>query len=470
MARLHSRIYLHFLGVLIVAGIAASAVFAVGARGGPVREIAERMGVHLAALAAERFEDHAALGDRLAEVHATLDVDVTVRDLNGRLVAAAGPERPPLGPWRTAKVASGGIAFTPGSRWHVAVPILDPRSHAVVGMMQIAARHRMAGPRVFGPGLAVVAVLLVAAAATRPLARRISRPLERLTEAVRRFGAGDLAYRVPEPPGPTTTRWSRRSRPGVDELRELTRAFNEMADRVERLVRGQRELLANVSHELRSPLARIRVALSLLPQDGTSERHLIDVERDLDELDELIEDVLTTARLDATGLPVHLAAFSANDLAAQVAERARHDPLVAGREVQVVAGPPLTAIADGALLRRALWNLVENAAKYGAPPIAIEVSSEADRVAWSVTDAGDGIPAGERERVVAAFYRGDRARTPRTPGNAPRGAGLGLTLAQRVAQVHGGSLRIGPAAVEDGRDRGCRVTITIPLTPPASAT
>src|SRR5262249_59439613 len=126
-----------------------------------------------------------------------------------------------------------------------------------------------------------------------PLARRISRPVERLTEAARRLGRGELAYRVPEGGPAGSPRWWRRHRgPRVDELRELTRAFNDMADRVERLVAGQKELLANVSHELRSPLARIRVALALLARDGESEARLRDLESDLAALDPLIAHLL----------------------------------------------------------------------------------------------------------------------------------------------------------------------------------
>src|SRR5919197_1041117 len=103
-----------------------------------------------------------------------------------------------------------------------------------------------------------------------------------------------------------------------------------MAERVQRLVRGEKELLANVSHELRSPLARLRMALALLPRTPADETRLVEAERD-------------------------------------VAERERHDPAVAGREVRVADGETVTLVADETLLRRALWNLVENAAKYGAP-------------------------------------------------------------------------------------------------------
>jgi signal transduction histidine kinase len=279
-----------------------------------------------------------------------------------------------------------------------------------------------------------VAVVLVAAAlATRPLARRLSRPLERLTEAARRLGGGDLAARAP-------------AAAGRGEIPELTRAFNEMAERVERLVRGEKELLANVSHELRSPLARLRLALALLPRDGATEARVAEAERDLAELERLIDDVLAMARLDATGLPTRLA---------ELAARAHDDPVVAGRPVRVIDGPPLGLVADEALLRRALWNLVENAAKYGAPPITLAAAREGDRVALSVSDEGAGIPAESRARVLDPFQRLDAARTPGGPG----GVGLGLTFARRVAEVHGGTITVGAPA---GGARGCRVTIALP--------
>jgi signal transduction histidine kinase len=120
-----------------------------------------------------------------------------------------------------------------------------------------------------------------------------------------------------------------------------------------------------------------------------------------------------------------------------------------------------------------LWNLVDNAVKYGAPPITLALTRQEDRVSLSVTDEGAGIAPEERERVTQAFYRGGvavratlgSARTPGAGGEPPRGAGLGLTLARRVAEVHDGALAIGPAATDGGRERACRVVITIPVSP-----
>jgi signal transduction histidine kinase len=226
---------------------------------------------------------------------------------------------------------------------------------------------------------------------------------------------------------------------------------------VERLVRGQTELLANVSHELRSPLARLRMALALLPREGAAEARIAEAERDLAELDRLIDDVLATARLEATGLPTRLGEVHGDALLAGLAERARHDPTVAGKTVRVRDGERLTLVADEALLRRALWNLIENAAKYGAPPITLAAVREGDRVLLSVADEGAGIAPEARARVLEPFYRLDPARTP--GGTAPGGVGLGLTFARRVAEVHGGAITVGDA---DGQ-HGCRVTISLPI-------
>jgi signal transduction histidine kinase len=124
-------------------------------------------------------------------------------------------------------------------------------------------------------------------------------------------------------------------------------------------------------------------------------------------------------------------------------------------------------VADEALLERALWNLVENAAKYGAPPITLAAAREGGQVVLSVTDEGEGVAPEDRERVFAPFWRGDRGRTPGPATEAPRGVGLGLTLARRVAEVHGGSIAIGPAVTVDGRERGCRVAIRLPAEAPA---
>jgi signal transduction histidine kinase len=461
MARLYSRIYLHFLGVLLVVGLAASLVFAFGQRGAFQRHVGERLARHVGSLVGEHVDDRAALGRRLAQLHADLDVDVTVRDLDGRVVTAVGAPLRELTGRERAELRAGAVITGARPAWFVAAAARDPAG-AVRGYFELSAPRHLGMPGLWRPAVGVGLILLIVALAAAPLARRISKPVERLTEGARRLGAGDLGYRVPLDPREARRAGRRRS----DELGDLTRAFNDMAERVERLVHGQQELLANVSHELRSPLARIRVALALLPREGDAEGRLRDVETDLGELDRLIEDVLTTARLDAAGLPRRPVAVDVAGLFRELVDRAAHDPVAAGKTVEVAPGPAPALTADRALVKRALWNLVENAAKYGAPPITLAARRDGDLVRLSVTDRGEGIAAPERERVLAPFYRLDRARTPRAAGEPSQGFGLGLTLARRVAEAHGGRIVIEPAAVREGREEGCRVTLILPADVP----
>jgi len=456
VARLHSRIYLHFLGVLLVVAVTTAVVFALGAREAFRRDMAPRVTRHLASLVGEQIGDPAALTARLQQMHEDLHLAVRVRDLDGRVIAAAGDDLPALTPAERADVRAGRVVVRPRPVGFAAAPIRDPSTGAVVAIVEGAVPRPMGTPSLWRPVLVVAVALLAVAVATRPLAQRISRPVERLTAAARRLGAGDLSARVPAD--------GAHARRRTDEITELTRAFNEMAERVERLVRADKELLANVSHELRSPLARIRVALALLPREADDDHRLRDIERDLAELDRLVEDVLTTARLEATGLPTHLASVDARALLRNLAERAQHDPLTAALPVRVEDGPPVTLTGDEALLRRALWNLVENAAKYGEPPITLSATVEGERAVFRVQDEGAGVASSDRERVFAPFYRGDAARTPDPHGAERRGVGLGLTLARRVAEVHGGDIAIGAVSEAHGQPRGCRVTLSIPLT------
>jgi signal transduction histidine kinase len=444
--RLYARIYLHFVGVLLIVGLASSAVFAHGWRRALLRSSMERMARHLAEQMAERWPDADGRARLVAHLSEQLDMDLALRGDDGGVIAAAGRPLGPLPPDEAARVRDGNAVWVMG-HFYAAAPVV--RDGRVVATLSVAPPRPVHLRNLLRPVVNVALLLLVVGIATLPLARRISRPVERLTEASRRLGAGELGYRVPLPP---------RHSPTQSELEELTNAWNDMAERVERLVRGQKELLANVSHELRSPLARIRVALELLPHSAATQPRLDDVRADLGELERLVDDVLTTSRLEATGLPARLEPVDLDGVFAQLGERARHDPIVAGRELRLPAPPAPALTADGALVKRALWNLVENAAKYGAPPITLAARAEGDRVALTVSDRGPGIAPDERERVLDPFYRVDRAHTPRADGEPPRGFGLGLALARRIAEVHGGRIRI--EAPPDGR--GCAVTLELP--------
>ncbi|HSB62299.1 MAG TPA: HAMP domain-containing protein, partial [Vicinamibacteria bacterium] len=219
MSRLYSRIYLHLLGVLLVVGLAASLLFALGGRGALQRQLAERLVRHVGSLVAESLDDRDALERRLQQLRADLEVDVTARGLDGRMLAAAGPELRALGEDERAALRAGELITRPGPTWFVAAAVRAPGSGAVTGFVEVSAPRRLSAWGLWRPAAGVLAVLLVIALAAGPLARRISRPVERLTEGARRLGAGELGHRVSVDP-PRRRRGLRRWRRhgGGDEL------------------------------------------------------------------------------------------------------------------------------------------------------------------------------------------------------------------------------------------------------------
>ncbi len=282
-----------------------------------------------------------------------------------------------------------------------------------------------------GPPRHLTSLLVLAAAmalGTYPLARGITRRLEALRRGVEELGEGELSARVPVR--------------GKDEVAALARSFNASADRIQALVDSQRAMLANASHELRSPLARLRLGVELLAEgsDGAKRaEHLAEAIRDVEELDRLVEDLLLVGRLEARAElqrePVDLLALAAEEAARVGAE---------------VGGQPVEVQGDPTLLRAILRNLLENAKRHGDSPIEIEVSRTGDRVRVVVTDAGPGVPRAEREHVFEPFQRGKGASTD--------GAGLGLALVRRAARRHGG----------DAHCEGARFVVELPSSPSSS--
>jgi signal transduction histidine kinase len=277
---------------------------------------------------------------------------------------------------------------------------------------------------VFGFNLLIAAVVVGLVAL--PLARGMTRRLEALQKAVETLGGGDLSARV--------------AVTGRDEVARLGSSFNRAAARIEELVAAHKTLLANTSHELRTPLARIRLGVELLKKDGADPRRKADLERDIAELDEMIDEILTASRLDAVA---DLGAKEEVDLLALAAEEAaRFDDASVG-------GSPATVKGDPRLLRRMIRNLLENARRHGAPPVEIEIASGSGKVTLSIVDHGPGIPEAERERVFEPFYRvAGRA------GSA--GSGLGLSLVRQIARRHGGD-----AVVRAGAPRA-EIVVSLP--------
>lgn len=272
-------------------------------------------------------------------------------------------------------------------------------------------------------------ILLVVGAASLWFSRRLARPLDQLAVAARRFGEGDLTARA--------------ALAREDELGDVGRAFDEMAERTSAVMQSQRQLMGDVSHELRTPLARIRVALELAAEDPIAARDvLVDVGQDLDEIDQLIGDILTTARLDGEAAKIKRQPMNLGDLAEGAIDRfeTRHPSRTLDRTID---GTERAIECDAVLLRRALDNLLDNAAKYSESGTAVKfaVIPNGSRVAFEIADSGIGMSPDELERAFTPFWRADHSRTRKTGG-----VGLGLALARRIARAHGGevSLRSAP--------------------------
>ena len=306
-----------------------------------------------------------------------------------------------------------------------------------------------------GLGLAVLGVVLflAVAAGAWPVVRRLTRRLETLQQGVERFGAGALSHRVPED--------------GRDEVAAVAASFNRAAQRIETLVRSHQSLLANSSHELRSPLARLKMALAMLEDAPAAQRARLraEIDTNIAELDALVEEVLLASRLDAAQ---DVVAREPVDLLALAAEEA-------SRVGATVEGTPTVVRGDERLLRRALRNLLENARRYGGDDILVSVepvgaaelavrgdhprddhhpggaNTAAGGAVVRVCDSGPGVPEAWRERVFEPFMR--------LPGHAERegGVGLGLALVRQIARRHGGESRC--VAREGG---GSCFTITLP--------
>ena len=295
-----------------------------------------------------------------------------------------------------------------------------------------------------------------------PIARRLTQRLEALQRGVQRWGEGRLGERVPVA--------------GADEVADLARHFNAAAGRIEELMQNQaallqsqKSLLANASHELRSPLARIRMAVELMPprsaaapgaaalgsegRDAQAEARA-EIQRNITELDQLIDEILLASRLEAP--QSELGTMEVLDLVGLVAEEAAR----VDAELTLDPGLPQVQVRGvSKLLRRAVRNLLENAARHGrraGQPLAVGValSVQGGQAVLQVDDRGPGVPVDLRERIFEPFYR--------LPGASERegGVGLGLALVRQIAVRHGGSV-----ACDNREGGGARFTLRLPKSP-----
>lgn len=349
---------------------------------------------------------------------------------DGRSLEMVRTVRPPMPPGSASGAMGPGAAGGPGT-----AGVRPTRTDE--GPWAGPWLHRPVSPG--APAVSTLAVVLVllfvgVAAGAYPVVRRLTRRLESLKRGVEQFGAGHLAHRVDDS--------------GRDEVAALAASFNQAADRIETLLRSHQTLLANASHELRSPLARLKMAFAMLDDAAPAQRLRLAQEIDVNiaELDALVEEVLLASRLEAGSAvgeshPVELLALGAEEAARA---EAAFEPETDTARVQ----------GEERLLRRALRNLLDNARRYGGPEVELGLRPVAGGYEFAVADRGPGVPAALSERIFEPFYR--------LPGHAEMagGVGLGLSLVKQIAERHGGRVSCQPR--EGG---GSRFVLFLPAVP-----
>jgi signal transduction histidine kinase len=390
-SRLYLKIYLTVIGSLALVVMTLTALAMMG-RLDTKGEFEDRLDKFASVMLTENMTDEQRqhMLDRLAKA---LDADLGIFDTSGRFLQGAGNMVPiPNDDDQSFSIRPRFRAFTAnlpdGSKLvaNVRRPF-DPPRHNII-----------------------IALLIVAAAvgvAAYPVVRNLTRRLDRLRQSMREWGDGALSARA------TVS--------GRDEIATVAATFNQAADRVEALVTSQKTLLANASHELRSPLARLRMATEMfeLNQNDSTKKEII---RNLAELDELVEEILLKSRLGsnqpmALDQHVDLLALAVEEAAAVCAD---------------VEGDNLIVQGNEKLLRRAIRNLLQNAARHGRPPIAISLSQHAGMATITVRDHGDGLKPAEMARLFEPFFR------PEGRSESDGGWGLGLALVEEIARLHGG--------------------------------
>jgi len=349
--------------------------------------------------------------------------EIVVRNAKGDVVGRA--TAPPL--------------RVPGQRLEFEVPTNDGQT-LFIHLPRPNRPMPMRPPPWFGPPFAFDIVWLLALVAvavalgTYPIVRRLTKRLEALQQGVERWGEGDLSRRLPEQ--------------GHDEVAFLAQRFNIAAARVQALLLSHKALLANASHELRSPLTRIRMGLELMgDQSSTAAKE--EITRNIHELDQLIDEILLASRLDAS--QTDMGTIEAVDLIGLSAEECAQ--FAAELDVQTGSATLLTQGVTK-LLRRVVRNLLENARRHAAGVVTVTLQQAGQQAVIRVCDHGPGVPAALRERIFEPFYR--------LPGATERdgGVGLGLALVKSIVTRHGGSVQC-----EDHPGGGACFVVKLPLNP-----
>jgi len=410
MARLYIRIYLAVLASLAIFALLAATTWFLfrdherfGPRSDFFRAVAERIAppADLPIEAQRRIlEDWRQLGG----------FDVAILSAEGNVIVEAGDASALIAEFGIRRDRDGRVRPWRGPPWMQVFPLADGR------WLVASAPGPERGPlRRFGWLAALLGIAVAVGVAAYPVVRRLTRRLETLQQSVAALGQGDLSARVKVE--------------GKDEIGRLAETFNRTADRIQTLVTANRSLLANASHELRSPLARLRMGIENLGSSPENSRQRDELARNIRELDQLIEEILLASRLDGAGAmamqaePVDVVALLAEECSAADAALDLQTP-----DLPVING-------DQRLLRRLVRNLIENAERHGGGRPEVSLAKAGERMLEiAVADRGPGVPESERTRIFEPFYRSKGA------SESAGGVGLGLALVRQIAERHGGSV------------------------------
>lgn len=285
-------------------------------------------------------------------------------------------------------------------------------------------------------------IVAVVALLSYLLALHVTSPLRKLRAAVARFGGGDFTARV---------RIHRK-----DEFGRLAATFNEMAERIEKLLAAERRLLLDISHELRSPLARLAVAVELARSGDDRGAALDRIQKEADRLNALVAELLQVTRAEGDPSAMRIEDVHLDDVVREVASDCDLEARVRRCRVEAGAVAPLVVRGDGELLRRAVENVVRNALRHAPPDtyVDIAVAKEGALARVTVRDYGTGVPENARQAIFEPFFRVEADRN-----RASGGTGLGLAIASRAVELHRGSI-----SARNGNP-GLIVEIDLPLPP-----
>jgi signal transduction histidine kinase len=398
------RVYLTLLASLVLVAVLAAFLMHQFAEK-TISAVVNVPALALGALAPGKDAPPAELEDAARRISAATKSKVVIADSRGVAIAAA----------------QSGLTVAPPAAGDFAA------SHARRSMSPVWSAPLAGGrtvwvgrPRSLGPGGPHILGMLLAAAtavglAAFPAVSRLTRRLETLRSSLDAWGEGRLD--------------SRAKVDGRDEIAAVAASFNAAADRVEALLEAHKTLLAHASHELRSPLARLRIAVDMFtttPDPGLRP----EIIRDIDELSGLVDEILFASRLEQATVAMD-GSVDCLELAAEEAARAGVSVLHPGP-----AETSFKVAGSSRLLRRLIRNLIENAVRHGGPPVEVELirAEGASQITISVNDRGPGIPQAEAEGVFEPFYR--PSGRPETSGSW----GLGLSIVRQIAERHGGAV------------------------------